>query len=262
MKDPEKRKCPRCKKPIKKDSQFCEHCGYNLSKRKQKKKKTPMKLDPKLIGIIAAIAIVAAVGIYIGFSGGEETTVPGTIVHPSTSAAPPTTTAPTESPSTASTTPASTTTPAPTIVAPTTPPPTTPAPTTPPPTKSEPRILKGEIGDALKDGRMYFIVYELMRSDEGGYLIDMYFQNTSEKELLFNPTQIKVVDAKGKVFDVRYENSQIKAPQVSLDIPCVLSPNEYRRVLWEFERGRYVLKKFIFVNEYNDGSITRWEIDL
>jgi len=99
--------CPKCGTPIKEGSLFCENCGFDLSKKELKEKKPSKKVIPKMIVIIAIIAVVIIS--YFAFSKMWEPTTTetpiqkpeGTVVQTTTPAPPtipPTTPAPTTSP--------------------------------------------------------------------------------------------------------------------------------------------------------------------
>ncbi len=98
--------CPRCGSPVKEGSLFCENCGYELSKGEPKEEKPSKKVVPKMVVIIAIIAVVIIS--YFAFSElWEPTTTETPIQEPEGTVV-------------------QTTTPAPTTISPTTPAPPTP----------------------------------------------------------------------------------------------------------------------------------------
>ena len=254
--------CPKCGAPIKEGSLFCEKCGFDLSKRKEK---APTKFSPKMIGIITIIAVVAVGGIYITFSGkgGLPTTETptqkpvGTVTQTTT---PPLTTAPTPTTATPTTTPAPTTSPPTTTLTPTTPPATTPAPAH--------IILTGGMDEPLDDGKLYVVVWSVSKSyrgwQPGGYFVEVFIQNLTKDEILWKPKVMKVIDSNGKSHNCRVDLSFILTgteEQLSV-IEQVFDPDEGFRLWLNFETGMYLPKTFILTNEYSDGSTTTWEIQL
>jgi len=252
--------CPKCGAPIKEGSLFCEKCGFDLSKRKEK---APTKFSPKMIGIITIIAVVAVGGIYITFSGkgglpATETPTQkpvGTVTQTTT---PPLTTTPTPTTATPTTTPAPTTSPPTTTLTPTTPPATTPAPTH--------IILTGGMDEPLDDGKLYVVVWSVTKSDYGGYWVEVFFENSSKDNVLWKPIEIKIIDAKGDSYNCRFYSPYSYIKSGSKDylsgVEQILDPDEGFRLVLEFPTGMYLPKTFILTNEYSDGSTTTWEIQL
>ncbi len=203
-------------------------------------------MDPKILAVAAVGTILVIGSLYVIFvdrATPPQSSPPIATTTPSTSSSVPTTTSSPTSP-------------------PSSPPSSSlPSTTTSPPTPTH-ITIRGEIDEVLKEGGLYFVVRHILQSDTDGYWVDVYFQNISREELLFNPIEIKVIDAEGTEFAVRYEYSQLKVEKTPVELPIVLAPYESRRVLWEFKSSRYLFKKFILVNEYRDKSTATWEIDL
>ena len=259
--------CPNCGSPNKEDSLFCGNCRYNFSKKAKKTKRNILNelFKIKKRSLVTLFAIIIVVGTCISIPHQKE--APTTPLSPTT--LPPPTSPPTTTP--VSTTPkpttAPTTAPATTIV------PTTPKPTTTPPSTTTPPehiTLTGEMNKSLGDKKLGVTVLSVFKSDYGGYCVEVFFENLTEGEILWNPAEIRVIDSNDDSYKNRAEYSYVKSGSKDpkegfrdyFTDAVILNPDESFRLVLEFPTGMYLLKTFIFTNEYIDGTTTTWKIHL
>jgi len=258
--------CPECDSPNREDSLFCGNCGYNFLKKAKKTKKAKRTILNELFktkkrSLVILFAIIIVVGTCLSIPTQKET--PTTPLSPAPTFPQMTTTSP------------PTTTPVPTTPKPTTtPPPTTApaitiAPTTPAP---EHITLTGEMNKQLDDGKLSIIVWSVFKSDYGGYWVEVFFENLTKDDILWNPVEIRVIDSNGDSYNCRFQDpySYIKSgpkdPKEGFKDyftgTVVLDPDESFRLVLEFPTGMYLPKTFVLTNEYSNGTTTTWKIHL